>query len=207
MEKIIKKLDNGAALEFEGNNVTVIFPSGVKRHTSVMNALQGLYPDLLPYIPEEIIKAWGQHKKEMGALKKRLGIEKFSIALEGKHTLKPSEITEEGTLPELQAGKYTIGQHDGQYIAEVTYRSDIDSYTLETYWFEKKPALRDIRRAIKLAELCELIERRGMSFECWECGQEVYWFKIKLAENGEKAQAVLERAVEEYIKRGRERKQ
>jgi len=46
-----------------------------------------------------------QHKKALATWKKRLGIEKVRIAIEGKEVLKPSEILEEGVLPELSASR------------------------------------------------------------------------------------------------------
>lgn len=75
------------------------------------------------------------------------------------------------------SGYVDVGRlEDGKYIAQYSYRTDIDDYEIVKLYFDHLPTEKDIRtsRLVNDIEVYFSMYRRS-TFVCWECGRDVHW--------------------------------
>ena len=67
----------------------------------------------------------------------------------------------------------------GKWVAEYSFRTDIDDYVVYSVIFDRKPTWEMVKtaKAIEKIELAFLL-RRSPVFTCWECGRETHWLDV-----------------------------
>ena len=80
------------------------------------------------------------------------------------------------------SGYVDVGQlHDGRWIAQFAFRTDIDDYCIVRYYFNRKPSRKDIITVKTIEDIEGYLSLRGydkVEFECWECGQKAHFCDI-----------------------------
>jgi hypothetical protein len=67
------------------------------------------------------------------------------------------------------------------YCAELSYRTEIDDYNVETIIFKKMPSEKDVVIARLIESIPFYMQFKGLkpTFTCWECGRTVHWLDIE----------------------------
>lgn len=121
--------------------------------------------------------------KNIGLLEIKAGYEEEQFEVERQYDIWPNiRCVEVGKLP------------DGRYIAQFSYRTDIDDYVVERYYFNHFPSKKDIL-TVKLIQDIETYFRLGgkETFYCWECGVARHWLDIQASSLEERFERLKEK--------------
>lgn len=120
-----------------------------------------------------LMEAMGHIKSDGGydGIKEKLGKKNRKANLRLIDTFVVSDI-------ETKVYQYAVGGKD-RYCAELSYRTDIDDYCIETHIFAQKPTAENVRD-LRLIQKTQLYIEIGFldletEFECWKCGTWVHW--------------------------------
>lgn len=94
------------------------------------------------------------------------------------------------------SGKIDIGKiGENRYVAQFSYRSDIDDYQIEKLYFNHMPSENNVKTALLLSEieLYFMLHPRQDVFTCWECGREVHWLDVEAKDLNERFDMLKER--------------
>lgn len=140
------------------------------------------------FMPEDkfkqLIMRWypdERTKKYLDAVKKNIGLTKVEHGYDG--FLPKDKIQLSHKIWLNINGDVEVGEVDGQWLAEYSYRTDIDDYDICTYFFDKKPTKKNILTAKLLEDIEFYFNYHGWNkntFTCWECGsKDVNWLDIE----------------------------
>lgn len=124
--------------------------------------------------------------KNIGLLETKAGYKEEKFEIERQYNIWPN-LTGSGYV---DVGRLS----DGRYIAQFSYRTDIDDYIIEKYYFNHFPSRKDIITA-KLVDDVKSYFKFGNKeiFHCWECGVEKHWLDIQASSLEERFERLKEK--------------
>lgn len=95
----------------------------------------------------------------------------------------------------VNVGKVKDGAYKGKYIAQFSYRTDIDDYCVEKIYFNRLPTQHEVKTAILLNDikLYFKLYPNCFQFDCWECGRQTHWLDIKVEDLSERFERLKQR--------------
>jgi len=83
---------------------------------------------------------------------------------------------------------------ENKYIAQFSYRTDIDDYCVERLYFSRFPTEKDVRKAILVDEIKFFFKMHPGTYEftCWECGIKKHWLDIDAKDLSERFEMLKE---------------
>jgi len=69
----------------------------------------------------------------------------------------------------------------GKFVAQFSYRTDIDNYIVEKHYFDHFPSQQNIRTILLIEEIEQyfMLNPGSYKFQCWECGRTIHWLDIE----------------------------
>jgi hypothetical protein len=115
-------------------------------------------------------------KKYIETCKKNIGLIRMESGWDGIEFTKDFELE-----VWINAGAVECGKNKaGEWVAQYGIRTDIDDYTIFSYFFNKKPDKRMILDIEAIYNLEITFARLGKdTFKCWECGRALHWLDVK----------------------------
>lgn len=183
--------DTGVTLKVEGKHNFLSFNSehtiylyfGGQR-TPVKVEASKLARDLAPLKWEEVRHRYEDARTEayLEATRRKIGLVKTDEGWDGYLRKDQVEYHLDIWVNLTGSGKVDCGKiPGGRWVAEYSYRTDIDDYTIVSHIFEDKPTRHKVLTAELLIKIEMYFLKHGYdkaTFQCWECGCNTHWLDV-----------------------------